>query len=87
MRRRPAEPDEVVVASKDWWAAVERDGHACRVSPFLPDTDCVGSLAVYNPADLSDPDPTVDEAVTVCDGHLRWLAEHRAEAAGLGLIH
>jgi hypothetical protein len=81
------ETNSIDLASKDWWAAIVRDGHACRVAPFLPDLACVGSLSVYNPADLADTDPAVDEAITVCDGHLRWLAEHRAEATGLGLIH
>lgn len=69
-----------------WWEAVERDGHRCRVAPFLPDLDCSGSLDIYDPADLDRDDPPTDSAVTVCDGHKTWLRDHHDEAVGLGLI-
>lgn len=83
MRRREKVID---VGAPSWWPAVVRDGQRCRVAPFLPDLPCSGSLDVYNPSCLDDPEPAVDAAVTACDGHKAWVRDNFDDARALGLV-
>lgn len=65
----------------------ERDGHKCRIAPFLPDDRCFGKLTVHHVRKASAGGGyTVENLVTACVHHNEWVEDHPIEAEGLGLV-
>jgi hypothetical protein len=59
-------------------AVFRRDGHRCRIAPFLPDMECSTAIEMYEPGEGGEP-------VTACSRHAEHCRTHPQEARGLGL--
>jgi hypothetical protein len=83
-KRRDEKPERDLVRE----AVFARDGHCCRIAPFLPDTSCFppGELTYHHLRKPHDGGQyTEDNGITACPFHNDWVEDHPKEADALGL--